>query len=46
LIDILVANAGIAKFAPVASLTEELFDELSDILFKGAFFAEDAASSS
>lgn len=38
LIDILVANAGIAKFAPVASLTEELFDELSDILFKGAFF--------
>jgi len=37
-IDILVANAGIAKFAPVESLSEQLFDELSDILFKGAFF--------
>ena len=37
-IDVLVANAGIAKFAPVDSLSEELFDELSDILFKGAFF--------
>jgi NAD(P)-dependent dehydrogenase (short-subunit alcohol dehydrogenase family) len=37
-IDILVANAGIAKFAPIASLPEELFDELSDIHFKGTFF--------
>jgi NAD(P)-dependent dehydrogenase (short-subunit alcohol dehydrogenase family) len=37
-IDVFVANAGIAKFAPVVSLSEELFDELSDILFKGAFF--------
>jgi NAD(P)-dependent dehydrogenase (short-subunit alcohol dehydrogenase family) len=37
-IDILVANAGIAKFAPVDSLSEALFDELSDILFKGVFF--------
>jgi len=37
-IDVLVANAGIAKFAPVASLPAELFDELSDILFKGVFF--------
>jgi NAD(P)-dependent dehydrogenase (short-subunit alcohol dehydrogenase family) len=37
-IDVLVANAGIAKFAPVASLSEELFDELSDVLFKGVFF--------
>ena len=37
-IDILVANAGIAKFAPVESLSEELFDELSGILFKGVFF--------
>jgi NAD(P)-dependent dehydrogenase (short-subunit alcohol dehydrogenase family) len=37
-IDVLVANAGIAKFAPVASLPEELFDELCDIHFKGAFF--------
>ncbi len=37
-IDVLVANAGIAKFAPVEILSEELFDELSDILFKGVFF--------
>jgi NAD(P)-dependent dehydrogenase (short-subunit alcohol dehydrogenase family) len=37
-IDVLVANAGIAKFAPCDSLSEELFDELSDILFKGVFF--------
>lgn len=37
-IDILVANAGIAKFAPVESLSEELFDEISGILFKGVFF--------
>jgi len=37
-IDILVVNAGIAKFAPVETMSEELFDELCDILFKGAFF--------
>jgi NAD(P)-dependent dehydrogenase (short-subunit alcohol dehydrogenase family) len=37
-IDVLVANAGIAKFAPVESLSEALFDELSGILFKGAFY--------
>lgn len=37
-IDILVANAGIAKFAPVDTLSEELFDELSGVLFKGVFF--------
>jgi NAD(P)-dependent dehydrogenase (short-subunit alcohol dehydrogenase family) len=37
-VDILMANAGIAKFAPVESMPEELFDELSDIHFKGAFF--------
>jgi NAD(P)-dependent dehydrogenase (short-subunit alcohol dehydrogenase family) len=37
-IDILVANAGIAKFAPLDSMLESLFDELSDTLFKGVFF--------
>jgi NAD(P)-dependent dehydrogenase (short-subunit alcohol dehydrogenase family) len=31
-IDVLVANAGIAKFAPVASMSEQLFDELSETL--------------
>ncbi|HLW51741.1 MAG TPA: SDR family oxidoreductase [Candidatus Angelobacter sp.] len=38
MIDVLVANAGIAKFAPVSTLSEKLFDELSDTLFKGVFF--------
>jgi len=37
-IDILVANAGIAKLTPVDVLSEELFDELSGTLFKGVFF--------
>jgi len=37
-IDVLVANAGIAKFASVESMPEELFDELSDVHFKGTFF--------
>jgi NAD(P)-dependent dehydrogenase (short-subunit alcohol dehydrogenase family) len=37
-IDVLVANAGIAKFAPLESMPESLFDELSDVLFKGVFF--------
>jgi NAD(P)-dependent dehydrogenase (short-subunit alcohol dehydrogenase family) len=37
-IDIVVANAGVAKFAPVGALPEALFDELTGILFKGAFF--------
>lgn len=37
-IDILVANAGIAKFSKVEDFTEALFDELCDIHFKGAFF--------
>jgi NAD(P)-dependent dehydrogenase (short-subunit alcohol dehydrogenase family) len=37
-IDVLFASAGIAKFAPVESMPEELFDELSDVHFKGAFF--------
>jgi NAD(P)-dependent dehydrogenase (short-subunit alcohol dehydrogenase family) len=37
-IDVLVANAGIAKFAPVEVLPEALFDELSDTMFKGVFF--------
>ena len=42
-IDVLVANAGIAKFAPVEVLSEALFDELSDTLFKGVFFTAQKA---
>jgi NAD(P)-dependent dehydrogenase (short-subunit alcohol dehydrogenase family) len=37
-IDVLVANAGIAKFASVENMPEDLFDELCDIYFKGTFF--------
>lgn len=37
-IDILFANAGIAKFAPIHDTPEELFDELFDINVKGVFF--------
>jgi NAD(P)-dependent dehydrogenase (short-subunit alcohol dehydrogenase family) len=37
-IDILVAAAGIAKFARLEDLSEALFDELCDIHFKGTFF--------
>ncbi|MCI0622059.1 MAG: SDR family oxidoreductase [Acidobacteria bacterium] len=37
-IEILVANAGIAKFSPLAEFTETLFDEICDVNFKGAFF--------
>jgi len=43
-IDVLVVNAGIAKFAPFEILSEELFDELCGILFKGAFFTVQKAS--
>jgi NAD(P)-dependent dehydrogenase (short-subunit alcohol dehydrogenase family) len=36
--DLLFANAGVAKFAPVDQTTEALFDENIDINFKGTFF--------
>ncbi|MBD3401890.1 SDR family oxidoreductase [candidate division GN15 bacterium] len=37
-IDVLMANAGVAKFVPFDRVDEELFDELSDINLKGTFF--------
>lgn len=37
-IDVLVANAGVYVLAPLAQFTEEMFDKVSDINFKGAFF--------
>jgi NAD(P)-dependent dehydrogenase (short-subunit alcohol dehydrogenase family) len=37
-IDILFINAGIGKFAPVEAVTEELFDSIMNINFKGAYF--------
>lgn len=37
-IDVVVANAGIAQFTPIDITDEELFDRISDVNFKGAFF--------
>ncbi|GLU55207.1 dehydrogenase [Dyadobacter frigoris] len=37
-IDILIVNAGFFAGAPLADFTEEMFDQTSDVLFKGAFF--------
>lgn len=37
-IDVLFANAGYGRFAPIEALTEEHVDELFDVLVKGAFF--------
>ena len=37
--DVLIINAGVYKGLPLADFTEELFDELVDINFKGAFFS-------
>src|ERR1700758_5582989 len=36
--DVLFANAGIAKFAPVTETNETFFDEIFDINVKGVFF--------
>jgi NAD(P)-dependent dehydrogenase (short-subunit alcohol dehydrogenase family) len=37
-IDVLFANAGIAKFAPAADSSEQLFDETFDINVKGLYY--------
>ncbi|HYM01177.1 MAG TPA: SDR family oxidoreductase [Blastocatellia bacterium] len=37
-IDVLFANAGVARFAPIGDSTESLFDELFDINVKGVYF--------
>lgn len=37
-VDILFANAGIGRFAPVGECTEALFDEITNTNFKGAYF--------
>ena len=37
-IDVLIVNAGIFKGAPLTDFSEELFDEIVDINFKGTFF--------
>lgn len=38
-IDTLIVNAGVYVIAPLADFTEEQFDQVSDINFKGAFFS-------
>src|SRR5258707_10411604 len=45
-IDVLVANAGIGEFAPLATLTEEHFDKLFDLNVKGTLFTDGAARTS
>ncbi len=42
-IDVLFANAGVAKFAPYAASQEALFDELFAINVKGVFFTPQQA---
>nr|WP_294942658.1 SDR family oxidoreductase [uncultured Mucilaginibacter sp.] len=37
-IDIIFVNAGIGKFNSVDQMTEEMYDEIMDINFKGAYF--------
>lgn len=37
-IDILAASAGISKMADIESVTEEMFDSVVDVNFKGTFF--------
>lgn len=37
-VDVLFANAGIAKFSPLAESTEDLFDEMMNCNLKGAYF--------
>jgi NAD(P)-dependent dehydrogenase (short-subunit alcohol dehydrogenase family) len=37
-IDVLIANAGVFKGAPLTAVTEEVYDEMVDINLKGTFF--------
>lgn len=37
-LDILLINAGITKIAPIEQTTEEMFDEVMNVNFKGAYF--------
>jgi NAD(P)-dependent dehydrogenase (short-subunit alcohol dehydrogenase family) len=38
-IDIIFINAGIGKFNLIENMTEEMFDEIMDINFKGSYFS-------
>ena len=37
-VDILLINAGVTKFAPIELMTENMFDEMMNVNFKGAYF--------
>ncbi len=37
-LDIVFANAGIAKYAPFGAITEELYDSIFDVNVKGLLF--------
>ncbi len=37
-VDVLVLNAGIPRYSPIGSITEEMFDEAFNINVKGVFF--------
>ncbi|QMW02250.1 SDR family oxidoreductase [Spirosoma foliorum] len=37
-IDVLIVNAGIVMISPLENFTEEMFDTISDINYKGVFF--------
>jgi NAD(P)-dependent dehydrogenase (short-subunit alcohol dehydrogenase family) len=42
-IDVLFANAGVAKLSPFEATSENLFDEMVDTNFRGAFFTAQKA---
>jgi NAD(P)-dependent dehydrogenase (short-subunit alcohol dehydrogenase family) len=42
-LDIVFANAGVAKYAPLGSITEELYDSIFDINVKGLLFTVQTA---
>ncbi len=44
-IDILFANAGVAKFAPLEAMTEAMYDQLFNINVKGLYFTVQKAAS-
>src|SRR5580765_3923659 len=44
-LDIVFANAGVARYAPLGSITEELYDSILDINVKGLLFTVQKALS-
>ena len=43
-LDIVFANAGVAKYAPMGSITEELYDSIFDVNVKGLLFTVQKAA--